>query len=341
MPLKTKYCSQCGQAVEVRVVDDRTRVVCSACETVFYENPLPIAASVVLNDRRQVLLVKRKHEPYQGQWCLPMGFAEMEETIAEAALRELKEEACIDAHVLRLLDADSFVSSFYGELLIVTFEMEKTNGLEQAGDDAEEVRYFPLGQHPPLAFDSNERALQACAAAHREGWAIQDSFVTLQNQDDKVLLSDALVALVQDNAEEVARLWMADVRSSPTTTSYQTVAPELLIERASAAISQFGRWLKGDEAAEEVKEFYRALARERKAQGFKSHEVLSSLTLLKKHVWTFAHSHGVWERPIDVYRVLELNRRIAQFFDRAMYHTDLGFDDDSPTSSFSPTSRVG
>ena len=276
------------------------------------------------------MLVKRKNEPHKGQWCLPMGFAEIEETIAEAALRELKEEACIDARVVRLLDADSFDSSFYGELLIVTFEMEKTDGREQAGDDAEEVCYFPLGQYPPLAFDSNEKALQVCAAAHSEGWAIQDSFVTLQNQEDKVLLSDALVTLVQEHAEEVAQLWMADVRSSPTTTSYQTIAPEQLIERATAAISQFGRWLKGDEATEEVKEFYRTLGRDRKAQGFKSHEVLSSLTLLKKHVWTFTRSHGVWERPIDVYRVLELNRRIAQFYDRAMYHTNLGFDDESP-----------
>ena len=50
MPLKPKYCSQCGQTVEVRIVDNRTRVVCPACETVFYENPLPVAASVVLNE---------------------------------------------------------------------------------------------------------------------------------------------------------------------------------------------------------------------------------------------------------------------------------------------------
>jgi hypothetical protein len=48
--------------------------------------------------------------------------------------------------------------------------------------------------------------------------------------------------------------------------------------------------------------------------------------LLRKHIWLFARRHGVWERPIDVYRVLELNRRIVVFFDKAMYETTRGFE---------------
>ncbi len=65
---------------------------------------------------------------------------------------------------------------------------------------------------------------------------------------------------------------------------------------------------------------------ERSGQGFSAHELISSLTLLKKHVWTYTRTRGVWQRPIDVYRVLELNRRIALFFDRAIYHATLGFE---------------
>ena len=329
MPLKPRFCSQCGQAVATRVVDDRPRTVCPACDTIFYENPLPVAASILMNERREVLLVKRKRDPHRGKWCLPMGFAEMRETIAEAALRELKEETGVQARVLRLMDADSFTSDFYGELLIVTFELEKTGGNEQPGDDAEDVRYFPFGTHPPLAFISNEKALSVCAAAHREEWAIQDSFVTLQSAEDKAMLSDPLVALIGERAEQIAKLWLAEVRSSPTTTSYRRIDENQLLERGKLAISQFGRWLKGDAGADEVKDFYRILAKERRSQGFGAHELLSSLTLLKKHVWTFARTQGVWERPIDVYRVLELNRRMAAFFDRAIYHSVRAFDADA------------
>ena len=330
MPLKPKYCSQCGHDVAAQVVNGRPRAVCPACGVVHYENPLPVAAAIVLNASREVLLVKRKREPYQGSWCLPMGFAELGETIAAAAQRELQEETGIDSSVLRLLDADSFESGHYGDLLIVTFELRKTGGHERAGDDADDVRYFPIARHPSLAFTSNERALQTCVAAHQEEWAIQDSFVVLQSAADKAMLSDALVTLIEQRAADVAQLWLADVRSNPTTVSYHRMDAAPLLERATSAISQFGRWLRGDEVTDDVKSFYHALARERRVQGCRAHEVVSSLTLLKKHLWAFAQSQGVWQRPVDVYRVLELSRRMAVFFDQAAYRVCRTFDADNP-----------
>lgn len=326
MPLKPKYCSQCRGAIETRIIEDRPRDVCSECHAVFYENPLPVAAGVVLNQDREVLLVKRKREPHQGEWCLPIGFAEVGETIGQAARRELREETGIEGHILRLLDADSYGNDFYGELLIVTFELRKVDGDEQAGDDAEVVAYYPLDQLPPLAFSSNEKAIRFCKAAHEEEWAIQDSFRSLQADDESAMLSDALVALVRDHAEEVTHLWLGEVRSNLTTPSYRKVDRDELFERGYSAVSQFGRWLRGREADAEVRAFYRNLGIQRKAQGFAIHEVISSLSLLRKHVWTFVRGRGMWERPIDVYRVLELNRRIALFFDKAVFHTVLGFE---------------
>lgn len=330
MPLKPKYCSQCGHDVAPQVMNGRPRAVCPACGTVHYENPLPVAAAIVLNDSREVLLVKRRREPYRGSWCLPMGFAELGETIAAAAQRELQEETGLESSVLRLLDADSFESSYYGDLLIVTFELRRTGGREHAGDDAGEVRYFPISRHPPLAFSSNERALRACAAAHQEEWEIQDSFVTLQSTADRAMLSDALVILIEQRAAEIAQLWLEDVRSNPTTLSYHRLDTAPLLDRARSAISQFGQWLRGDEVTDDVKSFYHALAKERRAQGCRVHEVLSSLTLLKKHLWAFARSQGAWRRPVDVYRVLELSRRMAVFFDQAAYRVCRAFDADSP-----------
>lgn len=326
MPIERNYCTRCGKELSTQMLEDRTRLVCPACNAVHYENPLPVAASIVLNQRREVLLVKRRNEPHKGQWCLPMGFAEMHETIADAAARELKEETGVEALALRLIAADSFESAHYGDLLIVTFEMQKVGGDERAGDDAEEVRYFPIKEPPPLAFSSNTKALRACAALHEESWAIQDSFVALKGEEDTAMLSDVLVAVIQEQADEIAKLWLMEVRTNPTTRSYRRIDPDQLMERATAAISQFGRWLKGDEAANEVKAFYRLLAKERQEQGFAVDELLSSLTLLKKQLWTFAHSLGMWERPIDMYRVLELNRRVAAFFDKAIYHAVRGFE---------------
>ncbi|MBN1945434.1 MAG: NUDIX domain-containing protein [Bradymonadales bacterium] len=325
MPMTPRFCSQCGGEVEKRPVDDRARHVCTRCGTVFYRNPLPVASTVVLNEQREVLLVKRKNDPYQGMWCLPIGFAELKETIAQAALRELREETGISGRILRLLDSSSTISELYGDILVVTFEAIKTEGQEQSGDDAEAVAYFGLDQLPPLAFAPNLAAIQACAEGHREEWAIQDSFKHLQWDKGQAMLSDALVLLVKEHAREIAERWLGEVRSNPTTTSYRTIDADHLRERAATALSQFTRWLVGTEASGEVRQFYRTLGMERRGQGFQVHEVLSSLTLLRKNIWMFAREQGVWERPIDVYRVLELDRRIVAFFDRAMYHTAGGF----------------
>lgn len=91
------FCAQCGGPVEVRHEEDRARETCASCGYVYYHNPLPVAANVVLNAEREVLLVKRAREPHQGMWCLPMGFAEIDESIREAAARELEEEAGVTA----------------------------------------------------------------------------------------------------------------------------------------------------------------------------------------------------------------------------------------------------
>lgn len=326
MSLKAKYCSQCGHAVAARLVGDRPRLVCSQCETIHYENPLPVAASIVFNDRREILLVRRANDPHKGEWCLPMGFAEVGETISQAALRELQEEAGITARPRRLIDADSMDSAHYGDLLIVTFEMEKTGGAECAGDDASEVRYFPIGWHPTLAFNSNERALKRCVAAHLEDWEIQDSFVMLQGEPGHTLLSDALVETIEHGAKEIAAHWLADIQSNPTTPSYRTLAAQHLRDRAMVAVSQFGRWFQGDETASEVRAFYEAVGYERRAQGFPIHEVVSSLTLLKKHVWMYACTQRFRDRPIEAYRILELSQRMALFFDRAVYHATRAYD---------------
>jgi 8-oxo-dGTP diphosphatase len=309
----------------MQTIADRPREVCSVCGAIFYQNPLPAAAALVLDDQRRVLLVKRGIVPNKGMWCLPIGFAEMGETIVEAALRELNEEAGVLGRVSQLIDADSWASSFYGDLLVVTFEVEKISGNETAGDDAEDVGYFPIHELPPLAFPSNEKAIRICAGLHEDEWAIRDSFHTMEDGTGAKMLSDSLIGFVADHASYVARLWLADVRSNRTTADYMRLEPEALLAECTAGLQLLGRWLEGESTEEEIRLSYRHLGAQRRAQGIAPYEMLSAVLLLKKHIWTYARSQGVWQRPVDAYRVMELQSRFAVFFDKAVYHLSRGF----------------
>jgi ADP-ribose pyrophosphatase YjhB (NUDIX family) len=90
-----QHCRQCGAKVVYRLPDDgdtKPRAVCTACNTVHYENPLNVVGTVP-HWGEQVLLCKRNIEPRLGKWTLPAGFMELNETTAEGAARETDEEA--------------------------------------------------------------------------------------------------------------------------------------------------------------------------------------------------------------------------------------------------------
>lgn len=75
--------------------DTKPRAVCTACQTIHYENPLNVVGTVPVwgEDGAQVLLCLRNIEPRRGKWTLPAGFMELGETTADGARRETLEEA--------------------------------------------------------------------------------------------------------------------------------------------------------------------------------------------------------------------------------------------------------
>ncbi len=89
-----RHCRVCGAPTEYRTPadDNRDRAVCTACETVHYENPLNVVGTVPVLGAR-VLLCRRNIEPRKGFWTLPAGFMELGETTEQGAIRETVEEA--------------------------------------------------------------------------------------------------------------------------------------------------------------------------------------------------------------------------------------------------------
>jgi 8-oxo-dGTP diphosphatase len=109
-------------------------------------------------DQQFVLLIERKHPPFEGMWALPGGFLEMDETLEEAALRELQEETGITGVELRQFHTFSKVNRDPRHRTITTVFIGYTNDniSIEAGDDAAKAQWFSMDKLPPLAFDHAE-----------------------------------------------------------------------------------------------------------------------------------------------------------------------------------------
>ncbi len=163
MEFDYEFCPKCGGRLFVKFTEGRDRQVCSACSFIFYHNPIPAVAMIVMTERG-ILLVRRKFEPCQGDWSLPAGFVEWGEGPEETAVREAKEETNLDIKLQGLYGVYRARGERNYEILLVVYRAEIAGGELQAGDDAIEARYFKLTELPDnIAFRVHRQILAQLA----------------------------------------------------------------------------------------------------------------------------------------------------------------------------------
>jgi 8-oxo-dGTP diphosphatase len=161
--LSYQYCPQCSHPLEDRPMDGRVRKMCGQCGFIHYQNPAP-AAAVILPQSGEVLLVKRKYAPREGQWSLPAGFVEYDEDSQQAAVREAKEETGLEISIQRLFNVYGACDDPRSHVVLVVYVGQITGGALVAGDDAIDATFFPLNALPEeIAFSSHRKALMKFA----------------------------------------------------------------------------------------------------------------------------------------------------------------------------------
>lgn len=112
-----KYCSSCGQPVEIKTPpgDHLPRHVCPSCGAIHYHNPKVIVGCVPEDADGRILMCRRAIEPRLGMWTFPAGFLEMNETSSQGAARETLEEAQAEVDIGELFVVISvpYVSQIY------------------------------------------------------------------------------------------------------------------------------------------------------------------------------------------------------------------------------------
>lgn len=112
----------------------------------------------VVDSKLEVLLIQRLNPPFKDCWALPGGFVDMDETLEQAAARELVEEAGLKSIELKQVKAYSAIDRDpRGRTVSVLFTGQATpESIIKAGDDAKNAAWFCTNQLPPLAFDHDE-----------------------------------------------------------------------------------------------------------------------------------------------------------------------------------------
>ena len=152
-----EYCSNCGNKNERGHIDGNTRFHCVQCKAIHYENPKP-TATLICPKGDSILLGRRAFNPGKGEWGLPGGFMELNETLEEAAQRELKEETNLDGKVTKILGTCSHYGSIFGDILLIGLVVQIDDwSIMKEGDDIYDLQFFNLDNLPELAFDCHQK----------------------------------------------------------------------------------------------------------------------------------------------------------------------------------------
>lgn len=156
-----KYCPVCAGDLVEKMREDKTRLVCSRCGYVLYENSKPCTAVLVVDDGK-VMLTKRAIAPYKDWWDLPGGFLENGENPVDGAKRELIEETGLHIEVVDLLDVEV---DKYGDDGVYTLNFQyiakPVGGTACPASDVAEIHWFAPHEVPEnIAFANCKNAIE-------------------------------------------------------------------------------------------------------------------------------------------------------------------------------------
>lgn len=145
------HCPLCASTLKISAIGGKDRLACIVCEFVHWNNPKPVTATLVTMGEKLVL-VKRRFEPFIGDWCLPGGFIEDSEHPEESAIREVQEEAGINVEITKLVGATAPGRNI--NVVILFYLARYVSGELIAGDDASDVGAFSEAELPAnICFD--------------------------------------------------------------------------------------------------------------------------------------------------------------------------------------------
>jgi ADP-ribose pyrophosphatase YjhB (NUDIX family) len=165
-----RFCPHCTHALEEGFASDRLRPVCPSCGFVHFQSP-KVGVSVLVESDGKLLLIRRAVDPGKGDWSLPSGFVEWDETPEDAARRECAEETGLLLADLELQEVRYYDDDFRGPGIDLTYRGRVAGGHLKPGDDAQEACFISPAELPAqgaIAFRGHSLLLEKWRASQQD-----------------------------------------------------------------------------------------------------------------------------------------------------------------------------
>ena len=142
-------CGGCGRPVSRTVRDDPRKIRCPRCRYLMFDYPRPCAGMIIVK-AGALLMLRRGHQPRRGFLDFPGGFVDANESIDEAARRELREESGLEVGRIDSLGyfRDRYHLRGFGYFPTLNFYWlaRWRSGVPRAADDAASAEWMPLAR---------------------------------------------------------------------------------------------------------------------------------------------------------------------------------------------------
>lgn len=161
-----KFCPNC----QSKLNKNNNFISCQNCFFYFYHNPCPTNGVIFYNNKKEVLLVKRKYPPKKNYFDIPGGFINLNETLEQSIFREIKEEINIEVNIKKLKYLTSTVDKYLFKkinqitlcfIFIYKISEDEVKNIK-ANDDVSSYEFFSEKKFPweKIAFEGVRQAFK-------------------------------------------------------------------------------------------------------------------------------------------------------------------------------------
>lgn len=136
----------------------------------------------------------------------------------------------------------------------------------------------------------------------------------------------ALATYIEQNSRRWVEAWLNAVKADDGTPRYHDIEDTSeLIRDTEALYNYLAMWLRTAKWDPRVDPHCERIGRTRRAAGFPLSEVVRAILLAKRHLWDGIAA----DRQLSIALELDASKATGWFYDRAIYHTIVGYEEDA------------